>query len=74
MLTPRFQVESGGLATYRRFWGGVGDGRVLAVSVDPRSLVVRYRVRFDNFGTGRRPTVLKLVFDRGRYLIDRELT
>jgi serine/threonine protein kinase len=74
MLTPRFQVESGGLATYRRFWGGVGDGRVLAVSADPRSLVVRYRVRFDNFGTGRRPTVLKLVFDRGRYLIDRELT
>ena len=30
---------------------------------DPDTLVVSYRVRFDNFGTGRRPTVLDLVFD-----------
>ena len=51
---------------------GVGTGHVLAVSADPRSLLVSYRARFDNFGTGRRTTVLQLVFDRGRYLIDGE--
>jgi hypothetical protein len=72
MLTPRYQQESGGLATYRRFWRGVGTGHVLAVSADPRSLLVSYRARFDNFGTGRRTTVLQLVFDRGHYLIDGE--
>lgn len=74
MLTPKFQRESGGLATYREFWSGVGNGRILDISADPRSLVVSYRVRFDNFGTGRRPTVLDLVFDDGRYFIDGEHT
>lgn len=74
MLTPKFQRESGGLDTYRDFWRGVGDGRILAVSADPRTLVVSYRVRFENFGTGRRPTVLDLVFDGERYLIDGERT
>ncbi len=74
MLTPKFQRESGGLATYTKFWSGVGDGTVLSMAADPDSLVVRYRVRFENFGTGRRPTVLQLVLDQGRYLIDGELT
>jgi hypothetical protein len=74
MLTPRFQRESGGLATYRAFWSGVGEGRILEVSADPGTLVVSYRVRFENFGTGRRPTVLKLRFEDGRYLIDEERT
>jgi eukaryotic-like serine/threonine-protein kinase len=74
MLTPRFQRESGGLSTYRRFWHGVGTGRILDISADPRSLVVSYRVRFDNFGTGRRPTVLDLAFHHGHYLIDGERT
>ncbi len=72
MLTPKFQRESGGLATYRDFWDGVGPGRILEVSADPRTLVASYRVRFANFGTGRRTTVLDLVFDDGRYLIDGE--
>jgi hypothetical protein len=74
MLTPKFQQESGGLETYRRFWGGVGAAHLLHVTADPADLVVSYRVRFDNFGTGRRPTVLDLVFDEGRYLIDGERT
>jgi serine/threonine protein kinase len=74
MLTPKFQRESGGLDTYREFWSGVGTGRILDFSADPRNLVVSYRVRFDNFGTGRRPTVLDLVFHGGRYFIDGEHT
>jgi eukaryotic-like serine/threonine-protein kinase len=74
MLTPKFQRESGGIKKYRAFWSGVGAGRILAISANPRTLIVSYRVRFDNFGTGRRPTVLTLVFDKGRYLIDGELT
>jgi serine/threonine protein kinase len=74
MLTPKFQRESGGLDTYREFWGGVGNGEVLEVGADPENLVVNYRVRFDNFGTGERPTVLQLVYDDGRYLIDGEST
>ena len=74
MLTPKFQAESGGLDRYREFWSGVGPGRILAFSADPDSLVVSYRVRFDNFGTGRRPTVLELEYDGGRYRIDGERT
>jgi eukaryotic-like serine/threonine-protein kinase len=74
MLTPKFQRESGGLNTYREFWGGVGNGEVLEVGADPENLVVNYRVRFDNFGTGERPTVLQLVYDDGRYLINGEST
>jgi serine/threonine protein kinase len=74
MLTPKFQRQSGGLDTYRRFWDGVGNGTILALSADPRTLVVSYRVRFDNFGTGRRPTTLDLAFDNGRYRIDSERT
>ena len=74
MLTPKFQRESGGLDAYRKFWSGVGNPEILAISADPDNLVVSYRVRFDNFGTGKRPTVLDLEFDRGRYRIDGERT
>ena len=74
MLTPKFQRQSGGLDTYRRFWSGVGRGRVFDIAADPHSLVVSYHVRFEHFGTGRRPTVLDLAFDHGRYRIDGEHT
>jgi hypothetical protein len=74
MLTPGFQRQSGGLQTYRDFWDGVGRGRILEVSADPATLVVSYRVRFENFGTGRRPTVLDLDYQDGRYLIAGERT
>ena len=74
MLTPKFQRESGGLAHYRDFWDGVGRGRILEISANPDNLSVSYRVRFENFGTGRRPTVLDLAYDNGRYLIDGERT
>jgi hypothetical protein len=74
MLTPKFQRESGGFATYEDFWSGVGEPEILDVAADPDALVVSYRVRFENFGTGERPTVLRLVHDDGRYRIHGELT
>jgi eukaryotic-like serine/threonine-protein kinase len=74
MLTPKFQVESGGIDTYRKFWGPATNGRVLSVSADPGNLTVSYQVRFDNFNNGPGPTVLDLKFDHGRYLIDGERT
>ncbi len=74
MLTPKFQRESGGLDTYRRFWGGVTNGRVLSISADPANLTVSYQVRFDNFNNGPGPTVLDLKFEDGKYLIDGERT
>ena len=74
MLTPKFQRESGGLENYRDFWSDVGNGEVLEVTADPQSLVVSYRVRFDNFGTGERPTVLSLAYDGSGYRIDGEQT
>jgi serine/threonine protein kinase len=74
MLTPKFQRESGGLATYRKFWGRATNGRVLSISANPQTLVVRYQVRFDNFNNGPGPTILVLTFDNGRYLIDGEQT
>ena len=52
----------------------MGRGRILAISADPSTLAVSYRVRFEHFGTGRRPTVLDLSFDGERYLIDGERT
>jgi serine/threonine protein kinase len=74
MLTPKFQRESGGIAKYRKFWSGVGQGHVSDITADPHTLVVSYRVKFDNFGSGKRPTVLKLVYRDGRYFIDGEST
>ena len=74
MLTPSFQQQSGGIDQYRDFWDGVGQGQVLDIESDPDSLVVSYRVRFDNFGTGQRPTVLQLTWDGEQYLIDGETT
>ena len=74
MLTPKFQRQSGGFVAYRRFWGRVGPGRILDITADPDTLVVSYHVDFEHFGTGRRPTVLKLAFRDGHYLIAGERT
>ncbi len=72
MLTPKFQNESGGFETYKRFWDSASNGRVLSISANPDNLSVSYQVRFDNFDNGPGPTVLDLVFEDGRYLIDGE--
>ena len=74
MLTPKFQRDSTDLNTYREFWSGAGSGRVLSISADPGNLAVSYQVRFDNRKKGPGPTVVDLVFDGGRYLIDAERT
>jgi hypothetical protein len=74
MLTPKFQQESGGFDTYRRFWDRATNGRVLGISTNPDNLSVSYQVRFDNFDNGPGPTVLDLTFHNGRYLIDGERT
>lgn len=74
MLTPKFQAESGGLAHYKSFWTSATNGRVLDISADPQDLTVSYHVHFDNFDNGPGPTVLELVYQGGRYLIDGETT
>ncbi len=74
MLSPKFQVESGGIETYRRFWDAATNGRVVSISANPDNLSVSYQVRFDNFDNGPGPTVLDLKFEDGRYLIDAERT
>jgi serine/threonine protein kinase len=74
MLTPKFQQESGGFDTYRAFWDRATNGRVTSISTNPDNLTVSYQVRFDNFNNGPGPTVLDLVFEDGRFLIDGERT
>lgn len=72
MLTPKFQRDSGGLDSYRAFWGGAGTGEVLNISADPGTLAVSYQVRFSNREQRPGRTMLDLVFQRGRYLINAE--
>ena len=72
MLTPKFQRESGGFEKYQAFWDAATDGRLLSIEANPDNLSVSYQVRFDNFDNGPGPTVLDLVFEDGRYLIDGE--
>ncbi len=74
MLTPKFQVESGGFETYRKFWQNATNGRVLSISANPDNLSVSYQVRFDGIDNGPGPTVLDLKFEDGNYLIDGERT
>jgi hypothetical protein len=74
MLSPKFQQESGGIDTYRKYWDSATNGRVLSISANPDDLSVSYQVRFDNHVNGPGPTVLDLKFDDGRYLIDGERT
>lgn len=69
-LTPEFQAASGGFETYRNFWADAENGRVDSfVSVDPETLEIAYQVTYDNFPNGPGPTVLRLSYDDGDYLI-----
>jgi hypothetical protein len=69
MLTPGFQRESGGRATYRSFWSPAQNGRVESITADPSNLTVSYRPHFDNWRNGSGQTVLDLAFDKGTYRI-----
>ncbi|HEX7739546.1 MAG TPA: serine/threonine-protein kinase [Marmoricola sp.] len=72
MLTPKFQRESGGYAKYEAFWGPATNGRVVSIEANPADLTVSYHRHFDSFRNGPSPTVLQLVYEDGRYLIDGE--
>ena len=74
MLTARFQRQSGGFATYRRFWAPARNGTVTDIQADPATLGVTYRPHFDHWRNNANPTILVLVFRDGHYLIDAEHT
>ncbi|GAB4002213.1 serine/threonine-protein kinase [Nocardioides ultimimeridianus] len=74
MLTPRFQRESGGFATYQRFWEPAENGTVTDIQADPTTLQVSYRPHFDHWHNNPNPTRLVLVYTDGHYLIDAEHT
>ncbi|GAB3863737.1 hypothetical protein GCM10028801_31870 [Nocardioides maradonensis] len=74
MLTPRFQVESGGFEKYRRFWDPAQNGTVTAIQADPTTLRVSYFPHFDHWNNRPNPTRLVLVYTDGHYLIDAEHT
>jgi hypothetical protein len=74
MLTPKFQRESGGFEHYVAHWESAKNGRVRSISADPATLVVRYQVHFAHYPNGPGPTILQLVHENGRYLIDGETT
>ncbi|MDX6372190.1 MAG: eukaryotic-like serine/threonine-protein kinase, partial [Nocardioidaceae bacterium] len=75
MLTPAFQQQSGGMSGYVQFWGDVRTAKILDISADPEALEVSYTYRYEK--PPGKPTeddvVLKLTFEKGAYLIDREL-
>lgn len=74
MLTPKFQRESGGFSAYQAFWDPARNGRIRSIAANPGNLTVSYHVHFAHFKNGPGPTVLELVFQNGRYLIDGEST
>jgi hypothetical protein len=75
MLTPAFQEQSRGMAGYEEFWGGVRTAKLLDVSADPATLEVSYTYRYNKppGGPTEDDVVLKLTYENGKYLIDREL-
>jgi hypothetical protein len=75
MLTPAFQEQSNGLTGYEAFWGDVRSAKLLDVSADPATLEVRYTYRYTK-PPGPPKTddvVLRLTYEDGTYLIDKEL-
>ncbi len=74
MLTPAFQVASGELDGYRRFWGQVQEVRDVEVTeADPESLQVGYTYRYRTGEGVRTDEVrLQLAYQDGRYLVAEE--
>lgn len=72
-LTRSFQRQSGGLESYRGFWGGVSQPQLLEFDPDPENLVVNYVYRYRSRGRERTdPVSLQLVQRGDRLLIDGE--
>ena len=73
-LTPGFRSASGGFSSYRAFWDPVTTATLTDVFADPQGLTVTYGVRYTRVG-GRGSTDrtrLRLVYEKGGYLIDGE--
>jgi serine/threonine protein kinase len=75
MLTPSFQEQSGGMDGYVRFWGDVRTAKILDISASTDDLEVSYTYRYTKppGGPNEDNVVLKLTYENGAYLIDREL-
>ena len=72
LLTPAYQAESGGLAGYLGFWGGVSEVEDMAVrGADPEAGTVTYRYTYE-FNDAKRSETVTLVLeqqDDGSFLI-----
>ena len=75
MLTPSFQEQSGAMAGYVAFWGDVRTAKILDISANPADLEVSYTYRYHKPPGApiQDSVVLKLTYEHGAYLIDREL-
>ena len=71
LLTPEYQVSSGGIDGYTGFWGTVTNPQVLEVEADPDNLTVEYTYSYNKRGEGKvTETVrLQLVQEDGGYRI-----
>ena len=75
MLTPDFQRESRGFASYSRFWRQIDQATARQIVADPDTLQVSYTVDYvDRRGTRSSDQVtLTLSYADGEYLVADEL-
>jgi eukaryotic-like serine/threonine-protein kinase len=71
MLTPAFQRQSGGIGSYKGFWGTIERADLQSVSADPQDLTVTYDVEYTRTDGSTVPgnVSLDLAYRNGRYLI-----
>ncbi|NRQ49989.1 serine/threonine-protein kinase [Aeromicrobium stalagmiti] len=70
MLTPEYQDQSGGIAGYESFWGGVSNLDVKDVRGDPDAMTVSYTYDYDYDDRQRTESVtLQLVRSGDSFLI-----
>jgi hypothetical protein len=74
MLTPAFQADSGGFASYQGFWSTIAVAHPTLITADPASGTVGYTVRYtkDTGFTFTDHVVLHLSRSGDRYLIAAE--
>ncbi len=74
MLTPGFQVSSGGFRAYDAFWQQYRSATLTSLSADPAQGTVTYRVDYlhKDGSESSDDVTLSLVLEAGHYLIDGE--